>query len=563
MSQKNDLEQQLICGDPQCPGSSCKVCEAIRISVDEHAMIKCPHGVPSCEDGKWCDKCATKLYPTDNQYQQRGVAVGGRSAPDVVSRQNFKVSSSGPICQGCQKPEGSNPACEECGMLKMTEVHPFTEEDVKELHAKLNYVFSKSSTNCIFELVVPLDILSIVDISWTMDNCAFSTLVLMLSNSSMMVMNDCINQNTFGGYIMIILIKDIRETGCINQILLEVLRLELSKLLRNSSSIDSSKQMDLVDLFNLCVDANIIITGKVQFFPPNDSACRVPKGQDGNPMLVMVKTHISVPSIHELVNGVFSPDGTRRFRLSSVSLYIRNVFSIIIICKGIWRVDGKGERPKQLSLEELLILLANYGGTYFYEEIPSEYLIFHLHGKEDLSQMKVMFCGECWSIYDNGRMVSEITGKTIEINRPFITLSDVGKYLQIFPPLPPPPQASCVSGPSVPPHQPPPHCEQVAQALLPPPLPCAEVGSSPLQQPGHCSHELIKFYRDHFSVVKTDKSNMKPKGEQIQIIIGNSPTFLLLAEHHLTHYVVDGKKYSNEEFFNHVHHRYMQFLREI
>jgi hypothetical protein len=98
---------------------------------------------------------------------------------------------------------------------------------------------------------------------------------------------------------------------------------------------------------------------------------------------------------------------------------------------------------------------------------------------------------------------------------------------------------------------------------LPPPLPCAEVDPSLSQQQVPCSNELITYYRGHLvAVVKTDKSNMKQKGVPIQIIIGNSPTFLLSAEHHLAHYVVDGKTYSYQEFFNYVHHEYMQFLKE-
>ncbi len=56
--------------------------------------------------------------------------------------------------------------------------------------------------------------------------------------------------------------------------------------------------------------------------------------------------------------------------------------------------------------------------------------------------------------------------------------------------------------------------------------------------------------------------NKKEGFMPIQIKIGDNPIFLLSAEHHQNNYVVDGKKYSNQEFFNFVHHKYTLFLME-
>ena len=117
MSQKDSKEQSL-CGEQGCSGSSCGTCQAIRASVDEQARIQCPNGVPSCMNEMLCDKCATEQYPKHEQPQTRGGAFGSRSALDVVPLQDFNVEQSGPICENCQKPEGSNPKCQICAFFR-------------------------------------------------------------------------------------------------------------------------------------------------------------------------------------------------------------------------------------------------------------------------------------------------------------------------------------------------------------------------------------------------------------------------------------------------------------
>lgn len=119
MSQEFDLKQLLsLCGEPQCNISSCSTCNAIGVSVDEQARIQCPNGVPSCNDGRLCDKCANKQYPKHEQPQPRRGAVGGGKKMDMVPRQNFNVEQYGPICEFCQKPEGSNSECQICAFFK-------------------------------------------------------------------------------------------------------------------------------------------------------------------------------------------------------------------------------------------------------------------------------------------------------------------------------------------------------------------------------------------------------------------------------------------------------------
>jgi hypothetical protein len=61
------------------------------------------------------DKCIDDQYPNHEQLQPRGGAVGGGKASDVVPLQDF---SSETRCEGCRKPEGSNPACPICVFFK-------------------------------------------------------------------------------------------------------------------------------------------------------------------------------------------------------------------------------------------------------------------------------------------------------------------------------------------------------------------------------------------------------------------------------------------------------------
>lgn len=119
MSQSNGSKQhQSLCGKRGCSGSSCDICEAICASLDVQARITCPHGVSSCCVDNRCDKCIVDQYPKHKQPQPRGRgADGSRSALDVVPLQDFKVEQSGPICENCQKLEGSKQKCQICAVF--------------------------------------------------------------------------------------------------------------------------------------------------------------------------------------------------------------------------------------------------------------------------------------------------------------------------------------------------------------------------------------------------------------------------------------------------------------
>jgi len=64
-----------------------------------------------------CVFCLSFLesFATDQQLQP--VALGGGNGLDIQSKQEF-ISSSGLICESCQKPEGSNSQCQICAFFK-------------------------------------------------------------------------------------------------------------------------------------------------------------------------------------------------------------------------------------------------------------------------------------------------------------------------------------------------------------------------------------------------------------------------------------------------------------
>ena len=509
---RNGSKQQSICGDSQCPGPSCQVCEAIRISVDEHARITCPHGVPSCEDGKLCDKCAKKRYSKHEQLQMGGVAVGGRSASDVVSLQEFNLYSSRSKCDKCHQQEGLNPACEKCVILKTTEVPPFTKNDVKTRHAEMKSGFSGRT----IELVVLLHSLLIASIDWTMHNCAFSTLILMLSSSNAGM--NSINQQIFAGYILAVIINTLQESGKCDPIILEVFRLELSMISGNPAWSNWSDLIEYQDLYKLCVDHQIILDNEVDFVLRNyDGSYNIRQtltGKNGSTLIGAFKWN---PSGNVLANGIFSSDFNSRYKISAVILFHNDHFSIILFSQGIWLIDGKGKRTgmfkaessiRELTIEESLELCASHGAFYFLEEIPFVYETLNLFGRQGLPPIKVSYGEKWYFLYDDGTMVCETTRTIVKLQRTVFMTDDRGNHFRVFPALPPPP-ASSVSGQWVPPSPPPiPYvpsgwvptprpqasCAQDVWVPSPSPLPAPSAQQAPQQSPKKVAVWFIDNY---------------------------------------------------------------------
>ena len=86
-----------ICGDPQCPGSSCLGCQAFRESDANHMSIQCPHNDSSCFAAKLCGMCQ---------------AI--KNSLDLKSQAPISVDAIAVICEMCFQPCGRNSRCDWC-----------------------------------------------------------------------------------------------------------------------------------------------------------------------------------------------------------------------------------------------------------------------------------------------------------------------------------------------------------------------------------------------------------------------------------------------------------------
>ena len=116
---QSDSFKKSICGDPQCPGSSCLGCNAFRDSEKIHASILCPLKAPSCFAAKLCGMCQAIKNSLD---KMRESSVGGGKARDLDSRQKFSSNrlNDPVICELCKDYCGANLNCEWCSDFNMT-----------------------------------------------------------------------------------------------------------------------------------------------------------------------------------------------------------------------------------------------------------------------------------------------------------------------------------------------------------------------------------------------------------------------------------------------------------
>jgi hypothetical protein len=429
----------------------------------------CPHINRLCNHTtmELCDPCIKELMATN--VIPVAVAVGGGSAceaPDVKPLQHLRRDQ---LCQDCQKgdPQQGCLVCETMG--KTLEIQPFTKEAVEQLHQNLKNQFKPSRTGRTFALGIRLDNPNIGSIDWNMHNCAFSSLVLMLSSSNAGM--NSINQKIFEGYLLALIINSLQETGKCNTIFLEVFRFELTVLSGNPAWSNWSELTGFQELYNFCVDNKIIIDDKVQFVPPEMNVAQFLDGKVGS---VCVEAQKWVPSRTHFANGVCSSNVESRFHISAIILHNGSHFSVIIVKDGFWLIDSKGEMLGEftamstitrLTCVEAQKLCAQHGAFYFLEEVPQVYENVLLSGKMRLPPIKVFYQDKTIFIHDDGAFIIEKTKKGCCLKVSFIGIDEFGKHIRVFPYLPPPPASPAPYAQvarALPPSLPPAHRAQVS-----------------------------------------------------------------------------------------------------
>jgi len=506
MSQLNGSKQKYDCGQNGCGqngcgqnGSLCPTCEKSFMASTE---MKCPDGNSCCSDETPCDLCnASALSLVETKER-----AGGGKACDVKPLQHLRRDQ---LCQDCQKGDPQQ-GCPVCAMMRNTfELEPFTKKQVEQLHKNLKDQFKPSLTGRTFALRIPLDNWTVGSIDWTMNNCAPSALVLMLSSSNAGM--NSINQKIFAGYLLALIINSLQETGKCDTIVLEVFRFELTVLSGNPAWSNWSELTGFQELYNFCVDNKIIIDDKVQFVPPGMNVAQFLDGKAGS---VCVEAQKWVPSHIHFANGVCSSDVESRFHISAIILHNGAHFSVIIVKDGFWLIDGKGERLGEftamstitrLTCVEAQKLCAQHGAFYFLEEVPRVYENVVLSGKKDLPPIKVIYGEKFVFIHDDGKIIFQEPNKTCFLMNSFIGIDEFGKHIRVFPYLPRPPASPAPCGKvslALPPSLLPAHRAQVAPALPPPPAPCPVVGENPKSQPKVVAED-IRIHNEEWSV-RTD-----------------------------------------------------------
>lgn len=500
MSQTNHLQQKKYgCGQNGCGqnGGLCPTCEK---SFTASTTTNCPDGNPRCSDETQCDLCRA----TAESLVKTRERAGGGKVCDVKPLQRLTKDQ---LCLDCQKRDPQQ-GCLVCATMRNTlELQPFTKGNVEELHKNLKGQFKPSRTGGTFALRIRLDNCAVGSINWTMHNCAFSTLVLMLSTSNAGM--NSINQKTFAGYVLAVIINSLQETGKCDPIVLEVFRFELTVLSGNPAWSNWSELTDFQELYNFCVDNKIIIDDKVQFVPQKT---HVAPFLNGKTVSLCVEAHGWVPSISHMAHGIFSSNGGSRFRISAIILHNDKHFSVIIVKDGFWLIDGKGKRTCEFTADSTITRLTcveaqklceERGAFYFLEEVPFIYEDVVLSGKKDLPPINVIYGEKIVFIHDDGKIIFQEPNKTCFLMNSFIGIDEFGKHIRVFPYLPPPPASPAPCGKvalALPTQQA--HRAKVAPALPPPQAQCPIVGENPKSQPKVVAED-IRIHNEEWSV-RTD-----------------------------------------------------------
>lgn len=509
MSQSN-VPQKSICGDSQCPGLSCKGCQAFRESEEIHMRIQCRNKSPSCCAGKPCDKCFNEQYPKHNQLQTRRGAVGGGSASDVVPSQEVHGSSNQEICYECNQPLGSNTqACGICASVAelptnpaqpniqyddnfgpmINSFGPCTDDTTQRTLECFLMSFEASNKNRVpFTEIFGFNrnasllrrLLSqgvILGIEGFNNSCYYVVVFWMLSQGNM---HERINTDCLSGHILYKILWDLRAGLFVGRDIVEAFRLSLREYpLVQSSTIDFEKDMDDIGyLLGLLEDNEVGILKKGPML--SDTACSfhiheitaVEHGTIQQALCASMKSPSPVLQDGSIISFQFCQQKTQKgdkFTKQTLGTDFEFPYNGVI-------VNGKLFRPKMFIIyidgEKHYLMVLCIGELYFLANSLS--------------------ASQCGHYLPEMREISEQDAMELfRTQAHTIVFECVGNFWP--PPIQPYPSVSDTWFPPPPPAP----CAQVAYALPPPPpqlqQACGAQSAQPLPPPPQTAN--AKVYR--------------------------------------------------------------------
>ena len=482
---KSNFSKQSLCGDRQCTGSSCGTCQAIRASVDEQSRIECPNGVPSCKDGRLCDKCATDKYPKHEQPQPRRGAVGGGKKMDMVPRQDFLNEE---LCFDCGKTVGSN--SQKCGICAsilesplnpaQPPIHydpnfgpaegsfgPCTDETTKKTMENFRGSFEASKKNGFpftginnFNRSASL-LRNLISQGTTIgfegfnNSCFYVVLIWMLSQGNM---HGRINTNCLSGHILYKILWDLRARLFVGRNVVEAFRLSLQEydLVQRSKSNFEQGMDDFGYLLGLLEDDEVGILHKGPNFSHTGCSFLVHEsmefkhGSIQEALCASVSSPSPVPEDGSIISFQFSQQKSDHFTRQTLGTEFEFPHNGVVLA-------GKFLRPKMFIIYH-----------------SQHYLVVLCVG-EAFFRSNSLSASQCGHFLPETHEISETDAmKLFRTQAHTIVFECVGNFLP--PPIQPPPSAQ---GPWVP---------------SPPPLPAPSAQQAPQKSP----KKVVVWFIDNY-----------------------------------------------------------------
>ena len=289
---RNGSKQQSFCGEPQCMGPSCQLCQALKESAVIHESIQCPHKDPSCCQRHQCDLCKAIA---ESLVETREMAVGGGKASDVVPLQPVRgCSSNQEECEECRKPLGSNTrSCSFCASFAESPLNPnqpnirynddfgpvkgsfgpYTPERNQRYLASLKTMFevaqlkhgtqfpeingTRATASRITQLLSQGCVLGIEG----MNNSCFGVVSIWILSQGITytrIRTDC-----FAGYILYKVLRELRTRLFVGRDLVDAFRLSLEEYPKIRGIIEFGEMDDPILLLSLLEEVGILTKGPI------------------------------------------------------------------------------------------------------------------------------------------------------------------------------------------------------------------------------------------------------------------------------------------------------------